>query len=187
MLKRCLTILSLSLTTLVAVPALAAEQRVALETSRGVIEVELDAEHAPATVENFLSYVDQGFYTGTLFHRVIPGFMIQGGGFDGDFAQKPTQAPVRNESGNGLANRRGTIAMARTANPDSATSQFFINLVDNANLDGAAGRPGYTVFGRVVSGMEVVDAIAQVPTTRRGPHTDVPATPIEITSARLLD
>ena len=160
---------------------------VVMETSKGTIKIELDAEKAPATVANFLRYVDEGFYDGTIFHRVIGGFMIQGGGFRPDMTQKPTHGPVKNEAGNGLRNLRGTVAMARTSAVDSATSQFFINLADNAFLDHKDATPagyGYAVFGRVVAGMEVVDAIAKVPTRVMGPYKDVPAEPVLIKSVR---
>jgi cyclophilin family peptidyl-prolyl cis-trans isomerase len=155
---------------------------VTLETSKGTIVLELDAAKAPATVANFLAYVKAGFYNGTIFHRVIPGFMIQGGGFTAEMEQKPTRPPIANESGNGLANLRGTIAMARTNDPNSATSQFFINLKDNAFLDKARSQDkvGYCVFGRVVKGLNVVDAIAAVPTGIVGGYQDVPTTPVTI-------
>ena len=158
---------------------------VRIETDRGTIHAVLDRGHAPATVANFLEYVRNDFYAGTVFHRVIPGFMIQGGGLTADLDRKPTREPVRNESTNGLTNARGTLAMARTSDPDSATSQFFINLVDNERLDGRAGQPGYTVFGRVTDGMDVVDAIAAVDTTRRAGHGDVPRETIAITGVSI--
>lgn len=159
---------------------------VAMETSAGTVELELFDEQAPKTVANFLRYVDQGFYNGTIFHRVIPGFMIQGGGFTEVLARKDTQAPVENESGNGQSNLRGTISMARTQDPDSATSQFFINSVDNARLDAQGAQPGYTVFGRVTQGMDVVNAISATPTKIVGPHRNVPETPVVITEVRRL-
>jgi peptidyl-prolyl cis-trans isomerase A (cyclophilin A) len=158
-----------------------------IETSAGTITLELDKAKAPITVDNFIKYVDAGYYDGLIFHRVIPGFMIQGGGMNEKVEEKfQGQRPeIKNEASNGLSNKRGTIAMARTANPDSAQSQFFINLVDNARgLDPRPGSAGYAVFGKVTAGMEVVDAIAQVPTTRRGPHDDVPVKPILIKSAK---
>jgi cyclophilin family peptidyl-prolyl cis-trans isomerase len=157
---------------------------VVLDTTAGPITLQLDRARAPITVDNFLKYVDSGFFDGLVFHRVIPDFMIQGGGMDEQLQEKTAGArpPIVNESGNGLSNRRGTIAMARTNDPNSATSQFFINLVDNANLDNYGG--GYAVFGKVISGMEVVDAIARVPTGRKGPHADVPQKTIVIKSAR---
>ncbi len=158
--------------------------RVVLETNLGDITLELNPEQAPITVANFLQYVDAGFYDDTIFHRVIAGFMIQGGGMTADFTRKQTQAPIVNESTNGLRNQRGTIAMARTSAPHSATSQFFINLVNNASLDGRPGTPGYAVFGKVVSGMEVVDRIATVNTGRKFGHADVPLTDIIIKKAK---
>ena len=154
-----------------------------IETDRGAIVLALDDEKAPATVANFVRYAQDGHYDGTIFHRVIDGFMIQGGGFTKDMRQKPTREPIRNEAMNGLKNLRGTIAMARTMVVDSATSQFFINLVDNGFLDFQNPTPqgfGYAVFGKVTSGMEVVDAIAKVKTGSAGPHQDVPVTPVEI-------
>ena len=150
---------------------------ITLKTSKGDIKINLFEEEAPITTKNFLDYIDSGFYKGTIFHRVIPGFMVQGGGFSTDFVQKPTNDPITNEADNQLSNRRGTIAMARTNVVDSATSQFFINLVDNDFLDFKAPTPqhfGYCVFGEVVEGMDVVDAIAAVPTGSRGMHRDVP-------------
>ena len=150
---------------------------ITLKTSKGDIKIKLFEEEAPITTKNFLDYIDSGFYKGTIFHRVIPGFMVQGGGFSTDFVQKPTNDPITNEADNQLSNRRGTIAMARTNIVDSATSQFFINHVDNDFLDFKAPTPqhfGYCVFGEVVEGMDVVDAIAAVPTGSRGMHRDVP-------------
>lgn len=157
---------------------------VTLETTKGTIVLELDPARAPKTVANFLHYAESGFYEGTIFHRVIPGFMAQGGGFTADLQQKPTVAPVENEAGNGVSNARGTIAMARTSDPNSATAQFFINVVDNRMLD--RNNPqgdgyGYAVFGRVTAGMEVVDAIVAVPRGRAGRFpSDVPKEPIVI-------
>jgi peptidyl-prolyl cis-trans isomerase B (cyclophilin B) len=157
-----------------------------METSLGTIKIELDADKAPITVKNFLTYVDEGFYDGTVFHRVIPNFMIQGGGMEPGMKQKKTHATIKNESSNGLANKRGTLAMARTSVPDSASSQFFINVVDNAFLDKAqAGdRVGYCVFGKVVEGMDVVDKIKAVKTTDKSGHGDVPVTDVVIRSVR---
>ena len=164
--------------------------RVEIATDRGTFVVALFADRAPATVENFLRYVEDGFYDGTVFHRVIPGFMIQGGGFDESLAKKPTRAPIENEADNGVANRRGTLAMARTGDPHSATAQFFVNLVDNAYLD-HRGRDaqgwGYAVFGRVVAGMETVDAIAAVPTGTRAGMQNVPLDPVVIEKARRVE
>jgi peptidyl-prolyl cis-trans isomerase A (cyclophilin A) len=158
-------------------------QKVKLATSAGDIVLELDADKAPKTVANFVQYVRAGHYDGTVFHRVIDGFMIQGGGMTADMAEKPTRPPIPLESRNGLSNTRGTVAMARTAVPDSATAQFFINVNDNTRLDAATGRDGYAVFGSVVSGMEVVDQIKATPTTNKGPHQNVPATAITIKKA----
>lgn len=160
--------------------------KVALETSKGTIELELDSEKAPITVENFLKYVNDGFYEGTLFHRVIPNFMIQGGGFLKDMIQKATNDAIKNEADNGLSNLRGTIAMARTPDPDSATAQFFINHKDNGFLDHTAPTAqgwGYCVFGKVTQGMDVVDAIASVGTGNQAGHADVPTDPITIDKA----
>ncbi len=159
--------------------------RVLLETSLGNITLELDEAHAPQTAANFLSYVDDHFYDGTIFHRVIRDFMIQGGGFEPGMKQKRTKAPIRNEATNGLSNRRGTIAMARTSDPHSATAQFFINVVDNSgSLDPRAGSAGYCVFGTVVDGMDVVDKIRAVQTGQRSGHGDVPVQDVVIRTAR---
>ena len=158
-------------------------KKATMETSMGTISLELDDERAPATVENFVKYAADGFYDGTIFHRVIDGFMVQGGGFTRDMNQKDTRGPIRIESMNGLKNLRGTIAMARTMVPDSATSQFFINLVDNGFLDFTAPTQsgyGYAVFGQVTDGMEVVDRIAKVRTGFSGPHQNVPEEPVVI-------
>ena len=161
---------------------------VVISTNYGDITVELDAAKAPITVKNFLAYVDSKFYDGTIFHRVIKNFMIQGGGFDQNMRQKPTNAPIKNEAGNGLKNTRGTIAMARTSVIDSATAQFFINTVDNGFLDHqdeSVRGFGYAVFGKVTDGMAVVDAIAGVKTGQFGPFSDVPTpAPVVITSIR---
>ena len=151
-----------------------ANPRVVIKTSEGDITLQLNAGKAPITVENFLAYVDSGFYNDTIFHRVIPDFMIQGGGMTQDMKEKETREPIVNESKNRLHNTRGTIAMARTNNPDSATSQFFINQRSNLRLDWAPGREGYTVFGEVIDGMDVVDFIATAPTGRSGGMGDVP-------------
>ncbi len=160
---------------------------VIFETSQGNIQLQLDADKAPVTVANFLSYVEKGHYNGLIFHRVIPGFMIQGGGFTPEMRQLETDEPIKHESDNGLSNLRGTIAMARTQNPNSATAQFFINTVDNRRLDGMPGRPGYTVFGKVTSGMDVIDAISKVPTGRHGRYQDVPQTPVVINKASIVE
>ena len=166
---------------------LAAENpHVLLNTSMGEIEIELEAEKAPVSVKNFLEYVESGYYDGTVFHRVIPGFMIQGGGFNEGLSQKKTRAPIKNEADNGLHNVRGTLAMARTQNVDSATSQFFINHRDNDFLDHGSRDFGYAVFAKVVRGMDVVDQIAQVPTGNRSMMQNVPLTPIKIISAKKL-
>ncbi len=184
MLKR-ITLAACSL--LLAGNLLAAENpRVLLNTSLGEIELELEAEKAPISVENFLGYVDSGFYDGTVFHRVIPGFMVQGGGFGEGLNQKPTKAPIKNEADNGLHNVRGTVAMARTQNVNSATSQFFINHRDNDFLDHGGRDFGYAVFAKVVRGMDVVDQIAQVPTGNRATMQNVPLTPVKIITAKKL-
>jgi len=157
---------------------------VVLDTSLGAITLELYPDKAPITVENFLKYVDEGFYDNLIFHRVMPGFMVQGGGMIDQMVEKSEgkHQPIKNESSNGLSNGRGTVAMARTANPNSATCQFFINHVDNPNLNTYGG--GYTVFGKVIDGIDVVDKIAKVPTTTRGPHENVPLKPVYIKSAK---
>lgn len=161
--------------------------KVDLQTNQGTITLELYADKAPKSVENFLAYVDAGFYDGTAFHRVIEGFMIQGGGYTGDMKKKPTRDPVQNEADNGLKNERGTVAMARTSDPHSATAQFFINHKDNDFLDHTSKSPrgwGYTVFGKVTDGMEVVDVIAATPTGSKGPFPkDVPETAVIIEKA----
>jgi cyclophilin family peptidyl-prolyl cis-trans isomerase len=156
------------------------DPQVTIKTSEGDITVRLFKDKAPLTVANFLGYVDSGFYNGTIFHRVIPNFMIQGGGFLPDMSEKETGSPVENESRNRLHNTRGTLAMARTNDPDSATSQFFINQRNNLRLDWTPGREGYTVFGEVILGMDIVDFIATAPTGKAGPHSDVPKQPIII-------
>lgn len=169
-------------------PALAqSAPSVQFQTSAGDFVIELDADKAPKTVENFLQYVKDKHYEGTIFHRVIDGFMVQGGGFTAAMAQKPTRGPIPLEASNGLRNDRGTIAMARTGNPNSATSQFFINVVDNAGLN--APQPdgfGYAVFGKVTSGMETIDKIRTLPTGNKAGMQNVPLTPITITAVRLL-
>ncbi|TLD72484.1 peptidyl-prolyl cis-trans isomerase [Phragmitibacter flavus] len=159
-----------------------------IETSKGNLELELDAEKAPLSVQNFVNYVNKGHYNGTIFHRVIPGFMIQGGGFTPDMQQKPTDKPIQCESKNGLKNAKGTIAMARTNDPHSATTQFFINVKDNASLDFPSFDGwGYAVFGKVTKGIEVTDAIVASPTTSKGPHSDVPAEAITITKVSIVE
>ncbi len=158
-----------------------------LHTNLGTITLQLDAEKAPITVKNFLDYVNSGFYNGTIFHRVMDGFMIQGGGFEPGMKQKPTSAPIKNEAANGLKNQTYTIAMARTSDPHSATAQFFINVKNNGFLDypGQDGW-GYAVFGKVVEGMDVVDAIAKVKTGNSGYHQDVPREDVVITKAEVV-
>lgn len=189
MLRRCLLALALAVCSATALAQPKAEEaapRVLLSTSEGDITLELDAARAPKSVANFLQYVRAGHYDGTVFHRVIENFMIQGGGFTPDLKQKPTRAPIGIESQNGLKNLRGSIAMARTSDPNSATSQFFINVVDNARLDFPSfDGHGYAVFGKVVAGMDVVDRIRKLPTTANGPHQNVPAQPVLIRSARV--
>jgi len=162
--------------------------QVIFETSHGPFTIELNSEEAPLTVENFLAYVDSGFFDGTIFHRVIPGFMIQGGGFTQDMKQKQTKAPIKNEATNGLKNLRGTLSMARTNDINSATSQFFVNVADNdfLNYKGASNY-GYAVFGRVTDGMAVIDKIVGVPTGSRGPHQDVPLESVVIQSAKRVE
>ena len=157
---------------------------VVLDTSLGAITLELYPDKAPITVENFLKYLDEGFYDNLIFHRVMPGFMVQGGGMTDQMVEKSVgkHRPIKNESSNGLSNDRGTVAMARTADPNSATCQFFINHVDNPNLNTYGG--GYTVFGKVIDGIDVVNKIAKVPTTTRGPHENVPLKPVYIKSAK---
>jgi len=178
----------LVLVAAVAAPAVAANPRVTIETTKGTIVIELEQAKAPITVGNFLEYVKSGFYDGTIFHRVIPNFMIQGGGFTAQMEQKPTRPPIVNESANGLLNKRGTLAMARTSDPSSATAQFFINLVNNSFLDKASAQDGvgYCVFGKVVDGMKVVDAIAAVQTGNQGPLQNVPLQPVVITKASVV-
>jgi len=157
---------------------------ITLETTMGSVTIEMFEDDAPETVANFLIYVDDGHYDGTIFHRVIPGFVIQGGGFTSEMRQKSTREPIKNEADNGLKNLRGTLSMARTSDINSATSQFFVNLVDNAVLDHGSRDFGYAVFGRVVEGMDVIDKIAAVKTGAHGPHRDVPKEPVVVTAAR---
>ena len=164
--------------------------KVKLTTSLGDFVIQLEDEKAPVSAANFIAYVKQGFYSGTIFHRVIPGFMAQGGGFDTAFAQKATNAPIKNEADNGLKNKRGTLAMARTNDPNSATAQFFINYKDNGFLDHTSPTPsgwGYAVFGEVIEGMDVVDEMAKQPTGNRGMHQDVPKTDIVIEKAEIIE
>jgi cyclophilin family peptidyl-prolyl cis-trans isomerase len=178
--------------SVVSALAFAADQpapRVRLTTSLGAIELELDARAAPETVRNFVGYVESGHYNGTVFHRVIPGFMIQGGGFAPGMKEKAARAPIRNEAANGLKNLTGTVAMARTPDPHSASAQFFINVADNDFLNHSGKTPqgwGYAVFGKVTKGMDVVRKIEQVPTRRAGPHGDVPVDDVVITKAEFV-
>lgn len=184
--RRVLLAAALALPTALWAQASTAAPKVRINTSLGDIVLQLDAQKAPKTVANFVQYVQDKHYDGTVFHRVIGNFMAQGGGFGPDMQQKPTRAPIALEAGNGLKNNRGTVAMARTANPNSATAQFFINLVDNEGLN--APNPdghGYAVFGQVVSGMEVLEQIRKVPTGNQGMHQNVPKTPITIIKATL--
>jgi peptidyl-prolyl cis-trans isomerase B (cyclophilin B) len=159
---------------------------IVMETSLGTLKIELDGDEAPVTVANFLGYVDEQFYDNTIFHRVIADFMIQGGGFGPGLKEKKTRDPIKNESANGLSNTRGTLAMARTSAPDSATAQFFINVKDNGFLDRAQARDGvgYCVFGRVTDGLDVLDKIKVVPTARQGGHENVPKQDVVIKSVR---
>ncbi len=165
------------------------QSKVKFTTSLGEFTVQLNLEKAPISTENFINYVKEGFYTGTIFHRIIPGFMAQGGGFDTDFKQKEVHAPIKNEADNGLKNTRGTLAMARTNVPDSATAQFFINYKDNSFLDHTSPTPegwGYAVFAEVIEGMDVVDAMAKAATGNRGGHQDVPKENIIIEKAEMM-
>ena len=158
---------------------------VVLETTMGNIRIALDEARAPITVKNFLAYARAGHYDGTIFHRVIPRFMVQGGGMDAAMKEKATRPPIKNEAANKVRNDRGTVAMARTAEPNSATAQFFVNVKNNASLDYGIGGAGYAVFGTVIEGMDVVDRIVAVPTTSKGGHQDVPMTPVLINRARV--
>ncbi|MFT3758795.1 peptidylprolyl isomerase [Thauera sp.] len=186
--KHLIAFAALASTALTSLGALAANPMVELKTSQGEIVVEVFADKAPKSAENFVQYVKDGFYNGTVFHRVIDGFMVQGGGFDADMKQKSTRAPVENEAKNGLKNERGTLAMARTADPHSASSQFFINLVPNTFLDYPSRDGwGYAVFGKVVKGMDVVDKIAKVQTGNRGFHQNVPVEAVIIENASVLE
>jgi cyclophilin family peptidyl-prolyl cis-trans isomerase len=184
-------LLGLTLLGLAGAAAAADNPRVEMQTSMGRIVLELYPDKAPKTVANFLQYVKDGFYTNTIFHRVIDGFMIQGGGFTPDFERKQTRPPIKNEADNGLKNKRGTIAMARRFDPHSATAQFYINVADNASLDFKDKTPrgwGYTVFGKVVEGMDVVDKIRQVPTGAAGPFPkDAPKQPVVINAMQVIE
>lgn len=183
MMKQSLLALLLSGTYLSAY----ANTNIQLQTTQGNIEIELYNDKAPISAKNFENYVKSNFYTGTIFHRVIPGFMIQGGGFDRNMIEKSTQAAIKNESSNGLKNARGTLAMARTNDPNSATSQFFVNLTDNQFLNRSAMNPGYAVFGQVTKGMDVVDKIAKTATGSFGMHQDVPKQAITITGVQIVN
>ena len=185
--KKLLPTLAVITAPLLAFPAVAETVQVLMKTSQGDITLELDRERAPVSVENFLTYADSGHYNGTVFHRVIKDFMIQGGGFDQNMRQKATLPPIKNEAQNGLKNRRGSIAMARTSVVDSATSQFFINVKDNTFLDHGSRDFGYAVFAKVVRGMDVVDQIAQVKTSSYGMHQNVPIDPIVINSIKRVE
>ena len=184
-------LLALTAAAFAALPAQADNTVVVMETSKGTIKIELFDDKAPVTVKNFLSYVDDKFYDGTIFHRVMGkenserDFMIQGGGYEPGMKEKKTKEPIKNEAGNGVSNTRGTLAMARTNDPDSATAQFFINVVDNKFLDRSARGAGYAVFGKVIEGMDVVDKISRVETT--GPPRDSPAEPVTIKSIRRVE
>ncbi len=183
--------LSAAALALSALPSMAQQtqkaERVQFVTSQGKFTVEVYPDAAPKSVANFMEYVKSGFYTGTIFHRVINGFMVQGGGFDREMKQKPTRAPIPLEARNGLKNKAGTVAMARTGDPNSATAQFFVNVVDNPNLDyPQPDGNGYAVFGKVVDGMDTIEKIKNAPTTAYGPMRNVPATPIVIESASVI-
>ncbi len=172
-----------------SVGALAADNptlRVRIQTNMGSIVIELDSQRAPITARSFIQYIQAGHYQGTIFHRVIPNFVIQGGGYTDKNVEKPTRAPVANESGNGLSNRRGTVGLARTGDPHSGTSQFYINLADNVSLDPQPGRWGYAVFGRVIEGMEIAQKISDTPTGSSGDFNDIPIKPIIIEKMELL-
>lgn len=184
--KKIFPLLSAFFFAATAVEAVAQKVHVEIKTNQGVIVLELDAKKAPITTANFLKYVDEGFFSGTIFHRVIDNFMIQGGGFTQDFQPKKGHPPIKNEAANGLKNLKGTIAMARTNNPHSATSQFFINVKDNDFLNYSKGNAGYAVFGKVIQGMEVIDKIKSIPTGSGGAFpTDVPQTSVVIESAKI--
>lgn len=176
----------LSLSLLLLATQTFANTDMQIKTNLGNINIELYDEQAPVSVKNFKSYVSSQFYNGTIFHRVIPGFMIQGGGFDTNMKEKPTQPAIQNEASNGLKNTRGTLAMARTNNPNSATSQFFINVANNEFLNKSTGNPGYAVFGKVTEGLDIVDKIVSVPTTSLGMYQDVPKQAVKIISIQTV-
>lgn len=190
MIKRILLVATIILSFVALSPATIAKTkvkpnpRVIFQTNLGDITVELYIKKAPVTTQNFLNYVNSGFYDGLIFHRVIPDFVIQSGGFTKNMTQKQPEAPIKNEANNGLLNQRGTLSMARSKDPDSATSQFFINLKNNQSLDDSEQKPGYAVFGKVIRGMDVVDKIASISTVTYGLHKDVPVTPIIIKTAK---
>ena len=182
----CLTLALSASTAFAAGNASKEAPMVVMHTNLGDITIEVFEDEAPKTAANFLQYVQDGFYDGTIFHRVIPGFVIQGGGFDESYQQKKTRDPITNEADNGVKNDRGTLSMARTSDPNSATSQFFVNLSDNAPLNPSRGNAGYAVFGKVTDGMDVVDQIADVPTGRAGPfRQDAPQEQVVIESAEI--
>ncbi|WP_415887462.1 peptidylprolyl isomerase [Neptuniibacter sp. QD37_6] len=187
MFKKFLTIFTLTFSLANVALAEQANPQIVMKTNLGDIKLELYPEKAPITVKNFLDYVDSGFYEGTIFHRTIAGFMIQGGGFTADMHQKDTKEPIQNESNNGLSNLQGTISMARTNYPHSATSQFFINAVNNYRLDGSNRRPGYAVFGKVTDGMDLVVRISRSPTAPKSGHRDVPKQPVIIEKITRFD
>lgn len=182
----CLSILFSSVSFAAESDSVNKDVKVLIETNLGNITIQLDADKAPITVKNFLSYVESGFYAKTIFHRVIPGFMIQGGGFSKSMDKLRTNPPIRNEASNGLHNNRGTIAMARTNDPHSASSQFFINVANNNFLDYSSKSMGYAVFGKVVDGMDTVDKIAGTKTTQRNMHRDIPVDPIVIKKVSIV-
>jgi cyclophilin family peptidyl-prolyl cis-trans isomerase len=181
---RCLPLLCLALVPACSTGPSGPNPVVEMDTTLGPVKIELFQDKAPVSVKNFLGYVDEKFYDGTIFHRVIPGFMIQGGGFEPGMREKNTGPMIRNESDNGLKNQRGTLAMARLPQPDTATAQFFINVVDNPGLDAKSGRDGYAVFGKVIEGMDVVDRIKEVKTGDRARHENVPLEDVVIKSIR---
>ena len=185
--RRRFATLPLAILLATGTPAMAADPQVEVDTSAGKFVIQLDPARAPLTVAHFLAYVEAGHYDGLIFHRVVDGFVIQGGGYTPELELKPVKETVPNESGNGISNRRGTVAMARTSEPHSADSQFYVNLADNVTLDPKPTRWGYAVFGQVVQGMEVVDDIGHRPTASRNDMNDVPLQPIVIRSVRLLD
>ena len=178
--------LSMGLALAIASSSIFANTNMQIKTNMGNIDIELYDDKAPVSTKNFQQYVKSNFYNGTIFHRVIPGFMVQGGGFDSNMKEKPTQAPIKNESSNGLKNTRGTLAMARTNDPNSATSQFFINVENNDFLNKTPMNPGYAVFGKVTKGMDIVDKIVKVPTANAGMFENVPKQAIKILSIQTI-